>query len=1668
MIKRWLTLAIEFAAFILILCFLSFLYIEPHLESNFKKILEDKVGLKSNIGIFYFSPTGKIRGENIHLKGKLKNGLAIEIYTSKYEITPKDFIYELLLEKKENFSWKDLGYLINLTDVKVKFTDINTLINIEKIQLDLDKNKISGQLQKLFLINNFNNGHLRELTIDINNNHAELKVKDLIGNIDGNEFNLDDTSIKINAPVAKELFTKPTSEYFLSISSLFEEIRISSLKIPKHSFNLEGARLIKIDNNSWNLYTKFSKNNQSYLLTPQLKIENKKLTLTGNFKHPLYKETLHYSINGPLSHTGNWNTQLYDKFNNRLELQLTKENNQPYIGTWEILFTQLHLKQLGGPPISGKVRGGISCIKDLSKVQFKFDADQLKGSRFKFNDMKIQLDAALEKDLLIINNLTVGENNNWSGKLEFCSIDIAKKIPKKFSLLINQLPLGKFSTKVSGKVDADFTFDWPILKSNVYINELFPEKDILNKVEKYKAELTANNKEFHYKQSFIQAGDQNSLEAKIKVLDLFSNLQNSNKGVLTYLKIKSNLFELKLAKPAQVSVDYLGISASSFQLEDKYLRLNQLKGSAYIPFLKPQTLEIKADHASLDLSKFPTIASSPMSGIITIKSAIWNKGWSLRNLNAKFSGKNLKLFPNAILPQTTISYISGSMGNSSVHIDKLIAAPINGGSLSLKGKYSFYQRFLNLNINASGLNYESDSYNINYNSENLHIHGPINKINTSGNISINGFRYFESFELFGDENNLNSNLKIQLPDAPDIEHTLNLNISNIKPMQLSNSTGQLSFNIETLNLNGAILAPTWNGTILSTTSALNKLSLPIKPIDISFESPKVKLFFSNDTKWNPTLTLHAKTHVKDTQIFLGYDGPLNDFKKGFILNSQPSLSQSEIIDRLSGGVSQQKNVFESNPNENNETSAPKLSITRGISLDKNSTLKPILSSDTGLFEFNFNYSLNDFLELEVTQDLSNNYQLSLRLSKSEDHFNDLFQLNTRIKNKNIKNSIHIDWEISGLNIFDDPFFKKELLIHLKRVDPSLQRSDFKDAREQVKHIITKFLAEKGFLFASIKINSIQQNTKKHSRHTGKRIFLKEAIKVKIQIFPGKRYVINDVVINGWPQHLKKNLHSQINTPHRRSPLFQMKNLKQYQTNLIKQLQNNGYPAAKISSAEIFHRKVSPIPIETNVSKFDLLPPQRREIKSINLTIGINSGEIHNISQILFIGNDSYSKQKLLDIINAKSGDNYVNNVLNKHLNKIIKWYQNNNYFNTNVSVKILRSRYYNRVSLHYIIEEGKKWNIGNILFEGLNRISETYIKDRIPELSGRVANKNEIRNLIRSLSQLTSFISVRHEWVDSNEPHIKDLKIIFEETKTYDFSSRLGLESENGVNASLSFSRHNIFNHPNTLSFEGGLAKHESLRKISFDTQKVLNQLDGQLLIAQRRERISSLDFINSQFILKISLIEKNNNSLLKKLSILFQSDDNFQNSNKSFRLQFSKNFSKYLKGPEEGFDYFIFSSLNEYLTEKYKVAYTGDYKVRYGIKLGKSILSPWFRYAHHLKSDKNFYIPLNDRYFLGGTQSLRGYKNDEISGPIQQGGESLMSLGIQLFYPFNSWVDGSLFYESGNVFNDSYQIHFNKLHNSIGMGLLFRTPVGPIQTFFGRPLDRSHGRFGIQLGTNF
>jgi len=116
-------------------------------------------------------------------------------------------------------------------------------------------------------------------------------------------------------------------------------------------------------------------------------------------------------------------------------------------------------------------------------------------------------------------------------------------------------------------------------------------------------------------------------------------------------------------------------------------------------------------------------------------------------------------------------------------------------------------------------------------------------------------------------------------------------------------------------------------------------------------------------------------------------------------------------------------------------------------------------------------------------------------------------------------------------------------------------------------------------------------------------------------------------------------------------------------------------------------------------------------------------------------------------------------------------------------------------------------------------------------------------------------------------------------------------------------------------------------------------------------------------------------------------------------------------------------------------------------------------------------FLPVYERFFLGGRDTLRGYgymsvssdekedykNDDDISDENEHiGGQYMALANIEYRFPVvpELGLEGVFFYDTGNCWKEEDGYNFNKLKSSVGTGIRWLSPLGQIRLEFGYILN--------------
>ena len=172
-------------------------------------------------------------------------------------------------------------------------------------------------------------------------------------------------------------------------------------------------------------------------------------------------------------------------------------------------------------------------------------------------------------------------------------------------------------------------------------------------------------------------------------------------------------------------------------------------------------------------------------------------------------------------------------------------------------------------------------------------------------------------------------------------------------------------------------------------------------------------------------------------------------------------------------------------------------------------------------------------------------------------------------------------------------------------------------------------------------------------------------------------------------------------------------------------------------------------------------------------------------------------------------------------------------------------------------------------------------------------------------------------------------------------------------------------------------------------------------------------------------------------LGRIFDSRDNIYDPHEGKRIGYSLEWA----GLGGDFDF-------TKVTADYRYYYRGGGETVWALNLGAG-------YAH---GD----MPLSQRFSMGGSETLRGYEDDQFRG------NSMLKATLEYRFPIVKKVQGVLFTDNGYAWDKRHEDEFDLglLKNSYGVGLRINSPLGPVKLDYGYGDDG--GKFHFSFGGQF
>ncbi|WP_339735925.1 BamA/TamA family outer membrane protein [uncultured Sunxiuqinia sp.] len=415
-----------------------------------------------------------------------------------------------------------------------------------------------------------------------------------------------------------------------------------------------------------------------------------------------------------------------------------------------------------------------------------------------------------------------------------------------------------------------------------------------------------------------------------------------------------------------------------------------------------------------------------------------------------------------------------------------------------------------------------------------------------------------------------------------------------------------------------------------------------------------------------------------------------------------------------------------------------------------------------------------------------------------------------------------------------------------------------------------------------------------------------------------------------------------------------------------------------------------------------------------------------------------------------------------------------------------------KTSIFYSVEPGPVSYFGETRIEGHKHVEEAFVRKQLVYKEGELYNKSLLTETRQNLYflQLFRIVSVQPQTDAATQRSPIPVKLFIEEAPRLTTRFGVGYGTEDKFRTFLDL---------NYLGFLGSARrirlylKHSALEPYHVSLKWIQPQFLGKkstISINPFLSRNSEPGYETRTYGLNVPVTYRFNSRLNSTVTYYLEEveqrveegdvelpdpeDDKFayNKSGMLFSAVFDNSIPKF--SPEEGVKVSLGFKLNGYVFGS-DFNYTrlwGD--IRHYQEIGDWVLALRLMAGNISSPDSSGFIPVEDRFYAGGSNSVRGWNRSEL-GPRREsgtpiGGNSIVEGNIEFRYPLFWRFSGVVFLEAGNVWRESFTYRLNDLGYAAGGGLRIETPIGPIRLDLGVPVwnEKRSPQFFISVGQAF
>lgn len=493
-----------------------------------------------------------------------------------------------------------------------------------------------------------------------------------------------------------------------------------------------------------------------------------------------------------------------------------------------------------------------------------------------------------------------------------------------------------------------------------------------------------------------------------------------------------------------------------------------------------------------------------------------------------------------------------------------------------------------------------------------------------------------------------------------------------------------------------------------------------------------------------------------------------------------------------------------------------------------------------------------------------------------------------------------------------------------------------------------------------------------------------------------------------------------------------------------------------------------------------------------INIPINEGERYKVSSVRITGDLPEDVDKTMKKLQTKESDFFGREKLRKDLDSLTKTYSDVGYAHAEVSPNVKREPSTRTTDIVFDVKKGELVHIGRIFISGNSKTRDYVIRREIRLAEGELYSADKLEKSITALKKIDYFEDVEIVPTESEQPGIMNLHVKVKEKSTGTFSIGGGYSSDDGLFASGQITQRNLLGRGQTLSLRLYFGQQAERYVLSFTEPYFLGRrigVGGDVYDWMREYT----DFTQEAIGFRVRTAYPFGNYSRLNVWYTFEDSNVTDVSTGMTEIQTGHEVkSSVTVGVERDSTDHPFlatrGAISAVSAEYASKAFGGDEEfAKFEIRQGYYMPLFWkfvgfvraqFGYIVQTGNDSYYDIPVYERFFLGGINSLRAWSYGDI-GPKDSygyvvGGFAYAFANAELLFPISEkyGMRGVLFFDAGNSVNDIGDLEVSNFRTDAGAGIRWNSPFGPLRVEIGYNLDKQTGedayKFQFSAGAFF